>query len=102
SLACLASLEIAEQVVRKPDAATALVQDVEIHLGGIVDPEQERSRLEKQRARLAKEMEASRRKLKNEKFISRAKPEAVSKERSKAANLERQIASLDENLSALG
>jgi valyl-tRNA synthetase len=47
-------------------------------------------------------MEASRRKLENEKFISRAKPEAVSKERSKAADLERQIASLDENLSALG
>ena len=101
SLAGLESLEIAGQVTRRPDAATALVRDVEIHLAGIVDPAQERGRLEKQRVRLAKEMEASRRKLANEKFVSRAKPEAVAKERNKAADLERQLASLDENLSAL-
>ncbi|TDI45051.1 MAG: valine--tRNA ligase [Acidobacteria bacterium] len=102
SLAGLESLKISPQVTRTPDAATALVHDVEIHLAGIVDPAQEKARLEKQRARLAKEMEASRRKLENEKFVSRAKPEAVAKERSKAADLERQIASLDENLTALG
>ncbi len=102
SLAGLESLEISDQVTRTPDAATAVVRDVEIHIGGIVDPAEEKARLEKQRARLAKEMEASRRKLDNEKFVSRAKPEAVAKERNKAADLERQIASLDENLTALG
>jgi len=102
SLAGLESLEISEIVVRQADAATALVHDVEIHLGGIVDPTQEKARITKQRGHLAKEMEASRRKLENEQFVGRAKPEAVAKERSKAADLERQIASLDESLRALG
>jgi valyl-tRNA synthetase len=98
SLAGLESLQIADQVERTPDAATAIFQDMEIHLGGVVNPEEERTRLEGQRRRLTKELDASHRKLNNEKFISRAKPEAVAKERDKAADLERRLAALDQHL----
>ena len=102
SLAGLASLEISDHVERTPDAATAIFRDVEIHLANVVDPEEERARLAGQRQRLVKDLEASRRKLDNEKFVARAKPEAVAKERAKAADLEQRLAALDEHLQALG
>jgi valyl-tRNA synthetase len=102
SLAGLESLEICDQVEPTPDAATAIFRDVEIHLANVVDPEAERERLMTQRKRLTKDLEASQKKLQNEKFVSRAKPEAVAKERAKAADLEHRIAAMNEHLAKLG
>ena len=61
-----------------------------------------RARLEKQREKLAKQLSTSRNKLQNEKFVARAKPEVVDKARQRLAELEAQLAGIDENVRALG
>ncbi len=101
ALAGLEKVSVSPDARRTPDAATALARDVEIHLDGLVDPEQERQRLGRQRESLLKDLQASRRKLDNPSFVAKARPEAVDKERAKAADLESQLRALDDNLAAL-
>ena len=101
-MASLESLEVAADTARPGDAAAAVVRDAEIYVCGVVDIEQERARLTKQREQLAGQIESSEKKLANEGFVSRAKPEVVEKERMRLADLKTQLAGIDANLKALG
>jgi len=98
----LASVTIAADAARAPDAATAVVRDVEIHLPGVIDVEQERARLVKQRDNLAGRIDGIRRRLSNADFVARAKPEVVAREQAMLAELEAQIEIVDVNLVGLG
>ena len=101
-MARLSHLTLGEQVERPTNAATQVMGEVEIYLGDVLDPDLERARLEKQREKLAKQLHTSREKLQNEKFVSRAKPEVVDKERQRVAELEAQLAGIEESVRALG
>jgi valyl-tRNA synthetase len=100
-LANVESLEIQADARRAQDAATAVVGEMEIFVGGVVDVEEERARLTKRRAKVDGHLQASRRKLGNEKFLERAKAEIVEAERRRCQELEAELAGLDSNLLAL-
>ena len=101
-LAGVESVEIAEDAERTRDSATAVVGELEVYVLGVIDIEKERARLNGQIKKLNGTLEGVRKKLGNEKFLSRANPEVVAKERSKLADMESQLGTLNENLAALG
>jgi valyl-tRNA synthetase len=100
-MARLSELSLGEDVLRPPGAATHVLGDLEIYLGEVVDPAKERERLERRREKLALQLDQSRRKLANEKFVSRAPPQVVETERRRASEVEAELALLDENVRAL-
>jgi valyl-tRNA synthetase len=101
NMAALESLDVRLDAVAQPDAAVAVVGDLEIHVQGVVDIEKEIVRLEKQRDTVGKFIEGSKRKLANEKFVERAKPEVVQKERDLLAENEAEVESLVARLEVL-
>ena len=100
-LAGLSALTIGGDVGRPALAATAVVGECEVFLAGVLDPVKEKERLDKQLGKLSKQLEGSKKKLANENFVKRAKPEVVQVERDRLAELESQIALLEENLRLL-
>ncbi len=101
NLAGLSALVIGGEVTRPALAATAVVGECEIFLAGVLDPVKEKERLDKQLGKLRKQLEGTEKKLANENFVSRAKPEVVQVERDRLAELQGQIALLEENLNRL-
>jgi valyl-tRNA synthetase len=95
SQAFVVSLEISDSPRSAKNAATGVVGDVEVYLEGVLDPDKERSRLEKQRADIAKEIEMREKKLSNDSFVSRAKPEVVQMEKDRLAEAKVQLDSVD-------
>lgn len=82
-------------------AATAVSEEMEIYVDDVIDPAAEKKRLEKQQEELTKGIAGSEKKLANENFISRAKPEVVERERERLAQLKEQLASVKKNLADL-
>jgi len=72
-----------------------------VSLEGLIDPAAEVKRLEKQLAEKRKQLEATRAKLANEGFVSRAPAEVVAQQRELVADLEKQIASIEETIREL-
>jgi valyl-tRNA synthetase len=95
------SVEIAATVERSQDAATAVVHDVECHVLGVVDLDQEKKKLEKKRDGLAKRVEGSKRKLGNEGFVAKAPPAVVEQEKARLADMEQQLQKLEARLREL-
>ena len=83
ALARLESLAIVEDLAAAGPAARAVAAgaDVALPLAGLLDVEAERRRLEREIERLTKERSSHAAKLRNEDFLSRAKPEVVEKVR---------------------
>ena len=100
-MAGLESLEIGAGIQRSPDAATAVVGALEVYIPGVIDPETERARLAKQQQDLQKRIDGSRRKLSNEKFLSKASPEVVQKERDRLAESEAEMENVEAALAVL-
>jgi valyl-tRNA synthetase len=100
-MARLSGLSVGVDVERPRNAASQVVGDMEIFLGDVLDPEKERARLETQKRKLAKQLEASREKLANRNFLDRAPAEVVEEERRRVSELNEEIALLDQNLCAL-
>ena len=71
-------------------------------LSELVDLDKERERLEKELAKNRGFLEGQRKKLSNEKFVSRAPENVVAAERERAEKLEALIANLEESLKRLG
>ena len=67
----------------------------------MVDLDKERGRLSKQREQLVGRLQGSRKKLSNENFVSRAKPDVVDRERELVEDLERQLGAIDQTLAEL-
>jgi len=102
SLASVESVEIMPDAQRTQDSATAVVGEVEVYVLGVIDADKERARLNGQIKKLSGPLEGVRKKLGNEKFLSRAKPEVVERERAKLVDMESQLNTLNEHLQALG
>ena len=84
-LARTASVEILKPGETPPEAATALVGEMEvlIPMADLIDKEAELARLEKEIAKLRKEVERAEKKLANPGFTDKAPPAVVDKERGK-------------------
>ncbi len=102
-LARIERLDLAYDGLRPPVAASAVVEGAEVFLPleGVVDVESERARLAREADRLLTELEGTKRKLRNQDFLSKAKPEVVDRERQKLQQFEETLEKLKRAQEAL-
>jgi valyl-tRNA synthetase len=95
-LAKVGEVTVGASVQAPKAAATAVVQGVELFvpLAGAVDFEAELARMDKELAKVAKDVDMVSRKLANEDFVAKAPAEVVGKEREKLAGLKEKQAKL--------
>jgi valyl-tRNA synthetase len=94
------ALQAAEE---QPLSATALLGNMRllVPMAGIIDVDAEKSRISKQRERIATDLKRSQGKLGNEKFVNNAPADVVTQEKQRVTEFERQISQLDEQLERL-
>ena len=103
ALARAKTIDVLEAGSPTPKAATAILGGLEIlvPLEGIIDKDAEIGRLERQTAKLGKDLDRARAKLGNPSFLDRAPAAVVEKERRRAAELETSIGKLEAQLATL-
>ena len=103
ALGRVAELTIAPDYEKPHHAASAVVGDAELFvlLEGVIDLGAERVRLQKELARVREALDRSRKKLANQDFLTRAKPEVVEQERQKQSQLETTREKIARMLAAL-
>ena len=82
-------------------AAVAVSGQLELYVHDVIDTEAEKGRLLKQKDQLAAGIRGIEAKLGNEKFLERAKPEIVLRERDRLVQFKEQLSSVEKNLSEL-
>jgi valyl-tRNA synthetase len=89
-LARIESLSLARDGSRPAVAASAVVDGAEVFLPleGLIDLDEERARLAREAEKLLTDLEAVKKKLRNQDFLGKARPEIVEKERARLAQLE--------------
>ncbi|HNM06484.1 MAG TPA: class I tRNA ligase family protein, partial [Leptospiraceae bacterium] len=88
-----------EHKTDRTDSVTAFrFGEIILPLSGLVDMEKEKQRLKKEMDSVAAELEKINKKLNNPEFISKARPEVISKEKEKAEVLKNKAASLEKAL----
>jgi valyl-tRNA synthetase len=95
-LAGIADIRWLDASESAPASAMQVVRGLEVHvpLAGLIDVAAERSRLDKEIDRKAKDVERLAAKLANESFVARAPADVVRKERDKQSEAEQQLAAL--------
>jgi valyl-tRNA synthetase len=103
NLGTIQNLTMGTQVAKPDHAASAVIRDAEIFipLEGLIDLEQERSRLEKEIARVTQLLEKSNKKLSNEDFLKRAPREIIKKEKAKKEEYRKMLEKLNKNLEGI-
>jgi len=86
-----------------PVSAAALLEEMRllVPMKGLIDVDAERSRLGKQRDKVEAELARAIGKLGNEKFVNNAPADVVTQERARAAEFEKTIGQLDEQIARL-
>jgi valyl-tRNA synthetase len=103
SLARVAGLHLGEDAVKPHHSASAVVgaAEVFVHLEGLIDLKVEDDRLKREVERTEKQILSAQRKLSNQDFLEKAKPEVVEGEREKLRELETSLEKLKAALTAL-
>ena len=103
ALARIADLTIDPAYEKPHHSASGVAGEAEIFvsLEGVIDLDAERARLRKELAKVEKALEGSRKKLANQDFLERAKPEVVELERQKQQQWEATRGKIDRALVAL-
>jgi valyl-tRNA synthetase len=85
------------------DSVTAVVSGARIYISlrGLVDPSVEITRLEKELAKISGDYELVEKKLANQSFISKAKPEAIQKQRDRRQELATKLEGLRDALNKM-
>jgi len=103
-ICCLAGVKefaAGPDVVKPQNAATAIIDDIQVYVHDVIDVEAERRRLKKQKEQVEKAKKGVEAKLRNENFLSKAKPQVVAQARERLAQLAEQLKTLEKNLSQL-
>jgi len=100
-LAGVEPFEIAVGLEKPQNAAAAVAGEIQVFVHDVIDPEEERKRLQKQKEFVEKSIKPLEAKLNNENFTSRAKPEVVEQSRQKLVELQDQLAAIEKHLSEL-
>jgi valyl-tRNA synthetase len=102
-LAGVGKLECGPAVVKPKQAASQVTPEFEayVSLVGLIDPAAEVKRLEKQVTDKTKQLEGTKKKLANADFVAKAPPEVVASQRELIADLETQIASMQDTIREL-
>jgi valyl-tRNA synthetase len=92
-LARIETLTLARDGSRPPVAASAVVEGAEVFLplDGLVDLDEERARLAREAQKLLSDLELVKRKLRNQDFLRKARPEIVKRENDRLAELEETL-----------
>jgi valyl-tRNA synthetase len=103
ALARVSELSVGPAVEKPKGAASGVVRGgtVFVPLAGLIDVDVERKRLAKENERLARLIAGARKKLENENFVQRAKPEVVQLERDKLESLIADLAKVAAALAGL-
>ena len=103
NLANLESMEVGVNLKEPPQVATGVVGQARIYvpLAGIVDIYEEKARLEKEMAKVGKDLEQSARKLANHDFRAKAAPEVIAREEDKLKSFQDKFAALETALKKL-
>lgn len=98
------SLVIAPEALKPAEASVTLASGLEVYivLSGLVDFEAERTRLGKERDKLAKDVEKLEKKLATPGFLAKAAPEIIEKDRSRCSEIADKLARVEDQLSELG
>jgi valyl-tRNA synthetase len=97
-----ANLKFAEKQPDKSASQVSKNYTVCLPLEGLIDKEQELARLNKELATLEKDHKLYSGKLANERYLEKAAPDVVAKDRAKVADLEKQIVLVKESIKAIG
>jgi len=97
------SVTVLTDGAQPPAAATALLGDMRllVPMKGLIDVDAERTRLEKRMDKVRSDLARTTGKLGNENFVNNAPAEVVTLERERAADFEKTIARLTEQLAKL-
>jgi len=90
-----------ESIEKPKNAATAIVDDMQIFVHDVIDPEAELARLTKQRQEIEKAKKTIEAKLANKNFVTRAKPEVVAQAKDRLAELTEQLKTVEKHLAEL-
>ena len=103
ALAKLNALSFGAAVARPEQAATQVAGDVEIllPLADLINLEEEKKRLQKEIAKVEKDVTMFSKKLENEAFLAKAPPEVLEKNRSKLQEAREKLAILQESLNKI-
>jgi valyl-tRNA synthetase len=93
ALARIDKVTVIRDEPRPAVAASAVVQGAEVFLPleGLIDVDEERARLSRESDKLLADLENSRKKLRNQDFLTKARPEVVEKEKIRLAQLEETL-----------
>ncbi len=102
-LARIETLTVARDGSRPAVAASAVVEGAEVFLPleGLIDVDEERARLAREADRLLGDLENVKKKLRNQDFLDKAKPEVVERERARLAQLEENLEKLQKMQTSL-
>ena len=94
------SIEVMEPREKPKGVAAQVAGDVEVlvKLAGLIDFDEEAKRLEKEIAKVEKEMAVGQNKLSNEGFLKKAPPDVVAKQQEKVAEFQVRLDKLTQNL----
>jgi valyl-tRNA synthetase len=100
SLARTGELQMGVGLDKPEQAATQIAGDIEIllPLAGLVDIDEEEKRLDKEIAKVQKDVDFFNKKLSNEKFVANAPPQVLEKDRGKLKEAEEKLAILKQSL----
>lgn len=103
SLARLGELAFGVGIARPEQAATQVAGEVEIllPLAGMINLEEEEKRLQKEIAKVEKDVAMFAKKLSNEAFVAKAPPEVLEKDRGKLREAEEKLQILQQSLSRI-
>ncbi len=97
----LSELTIGASAEKPKLAAVAVLGEMEIYVDGVLDPEKEMQRLEKQKENLEKRISGLVNKLANESYINKAPAAVVEQSRQQLSDLQTQLALVTENIQNL-
>jgi valyl-tRNA synthetase len=99
----IGQLQSGPDVTKPAQAASHVTPEFEVYLSlrGLIDPAAETKRLEKQLADKRKQLAIAQAKLENANFVKNAPPEIVEQQRALIADLQKQIAAIEQNIKDL-
>ena len=100
-LAGLKEFTVGVDIEKPKTAAAAIVDDMQIYVHDVVDPQAERKRLQKQKEKIVKAKTTVEAKLGNKNFIAKAKPKVVEQAKEKMAELTEQLQTIEKHLAEL-
>jgi valyl-tRNA synthetase len=93
-------LKMGQRIKRPPKVASSVIKDMEVFvlLEGLIDPEKERKRLEKEIQRVTNLLDKTNKKLSNDYFLKKAPKNVIQKEKTKKEDYQKILDKLNKNL----